>query len=134
MAFLVDSSAVIDLLGPEPRFRLWSAETIKRSRELGPVYLNQIVVAECLAGNPAVPPALLHGFKEESLPWAAGPLAGNAYRDYKLRGGAKNTILPDFLIGAHAAVARLGLITRDPRRVRTAFPGVRLITPETDPL
>lgn len=89
---------------------------------------------ECLAGRPPLPESLFQGLTRASLPWAAAPVAGVAYGAYKRRGGSKDAILADFLIGAHAVVEGLALLTRDPRRIRTAFPDVRLITPETDPL
>ena len=59
----------------------------------------------------------------------AGFLAGKAYREYRRRGGARTSPLPDFFIGAHAAVSALTLLTRDAGRFRTYFPTVRLITP-----
>jgi predicted nucleic acid-binding protein len=64
------------------------------------------------------------------LPWPAAFLAGRAFIDYRRRGGLKRSPLPDFYIGAHAAVAGLRLLTRDPDRFRSYFPTVELITPE----
>jgi predicted nucleic acid-binding protein len=69
-------------------------------------------------------------FAREPLPWAAAFLAGKAYAQYRRRGGSKRSPLPDFYIGAHAAVAQMGLLTRDAARFRSSFPTVELITPD----
>ena len=63
------------------------------------------------------------------LPWAAGFLAGKSFQKYRERGGAKRAPLPDFYIGAHAAVSKMRLLTRDGARYRTYFPTVELISP-----
>ncbi len=68
-------------------------------------------------------------FERRSIPWEAAFLAGKRFRDYRRRGGARLYPLPDFFIGAHAAVEGLALITRDPARYRTYFPGLRLVAP-----
>ena len=70
-------------------------------------------------------------FRRLPLPWAAGFLAGRCFVLYRRRGGARRSPLPDFYIGAHAAVEGHHLLTRDPARYRTYFPGVRLIAPES---
>jgi predicted nucleic acid-binding protein len=56
-------------------------------------------------------------------------LAGKVYRTYRKRGGTRRSPLPDFFIGAHAAVAGYHLLTRDAQRYRTYFPNLQLITP-----
>lgn len=70
------------------------------------------------------------GIERIPLPWPSAFLAGRAFTDYRRRGGAKRSPLPDFFIGAHAAVEGLRLLTRDPARYRTYFPTIDLITPE----
>lgn len=65
----------------------------------------------------------------EEIPFAASFLAGHAHADYRRAGGAREAILPDFLIGAHAAVTGRPLLTRDPRRIATYIPGAQLIVP-----
>lgn len=131
---LIDSSVLIDILGPVTRWRPWSAALIERCARRESLFMNAVVLAEISAAAPEsgarVPPGILR----RDYPWAAAPLAGAAYGEYRRRGGTKETILPDFLIGAHASVENLAILTRDPRRIRTAFPNVRLITPETEPL
>ncbi len=69
-------------------------------------------------------------FRREHTPWQAAFLAGKAFVDYKRRGGSKRSPLPDFFIGAHAAVTGRRLLTRDPARYRTYFPTVELIAPK----
>ena len=69
-------------------------------------------------------------FQREQLPWTAAFLAGKAFAEYRRRGGHRRSPLPDFFIGAHAAVAGLRLLTRDSARYGTYFPTVELITPE----
>lgn len=68
-------------------------------------------------------------FIRGNLPWAAAFLAATCYRDYRRRGGQRACILPDCLIGAHAAVLGLPLLTRDATRYRTYFPTVTVIAP-----
>jgi predicted nucleic acid-binding protein len=67
----------------------------------------------------------------EEIPLAAAFLAGHAHAGYRQAGGRRVAILPDFLIGAHAAVTGRPLLTRDPRRIATYIPGANLITPAT---
>ena len=74
----------------------------------------------------ALPKAM---FKREPIPYEAAFLAGKSFLAYRRRGGTKRSPLPDFLIGAHAAVAGYQLVTRDPARYRTYFPKLALIAP-----
>jgi hypothetical protein len=68
-------------------------------------------------------------FKREAIPFAAAFLAGKCFLDYRRRGGTRTSPLPDFFIGAHAAVAGYALLTRDINRYRTYFPRLELISP-----
>lgn len=68
----------------------------------------------------------------EAIPSAAAFLAGHAHAAYRRAGGMREAVLPDFLIGAHAAVTARPLLTRDPRRIATHIPGATLITPDRD--
>jgi predicted nucleic acid-binding protein len=96
--------------------------------------VDQIVFAEISIGYSSVEAcewALeVQGIERVPIPWPAAFLAGRAFTSYRRRGGAKRSPLPDFFIGAHAAVAGLRLLTRDPSRYRTYFPTVELIAPE----
>jgi predicted nucleic acid-binding protein len=100
----------------------------------GPVFIDQIVFAEISIGYrtaEACQQALsIRGIERIPIPWPAAFLAGRAFASYRQRGGAKLAPLPDFFIGAHAAVADLRLLTRDATRYRTYFPTVELIAPE----
>ncbi len=70
------------------------------------------------------------GLEREHVPWSAAYLAGKAFEQYRQRGGTRRSPLPDFYIGAHAAVAGMSLLTRDADRYRTYFPTVDLIAPD----
>lgn len=74
----------------------------------------------------ALPPEY---FNREALPWAAGFLAARAFLAYRRRGGSRPTPLPDFFIGAHAALGGYTLLTRDRRRYKTYFPRLRIVAP-----
>lgn len=102
--------------------------------EDGALFANQIVYAEVSIGFPTAEECewalSVQGIERVPIPWPAAFLAGKAFVAYKRRGGSKRSPLPDFFIGAHAAVAGLRLLTRDPARYRAYFPTVELIAPE----
>jgi hypothetical protein len=130
---LVDSSVVLDIVTEDPHWFAWSSEALATWAEHVPLYINVVIYAEVSIGfarieevEAALP---LEDFRRLPVPWEAGFLAGKAFVIYRQRGGTRTRPLPDFFIGAHAAVADLALLTRDPRRVRTYFPQVHLITP-----
>lgn len=132
-ATLVDSNVLIDVLGQDPHWSPWSDEALIEAVRDGAAFVNQIVYAEVSIGFPTAQEcdsALeSHGIERIPLPWPAAFLAGRAFMEYRRRGGTRMSLLPDFLIGAHAAVGGLRVITRDPARIRSYFPGVELITP-----
>ena len=72
-------------------------------------------------------------FRRENVPWEAAFLAGKAFVAYRKAGGERSSPLPDFFIGAHAAIRGYDLLTRDPRGFRKYFPTLRIISPETHP-
>lgn len=133
-ATLVDSNVLIDILASGSTWTAWSDEALIEALEDGAVFLNQVVYAEISVGFPTVEEcdwALgVRGIERMPMPWPASFLAGRAYVEYRRRGGARRSPLPDFFIGAHAAVDGLRLLTRDPGRYRTYFPTVELIAPE----
>lgn len=130
---LVDSNVLLDLLTEDPLWIGWSSRAVEEAGEHGRLFVNPIVYAEVSAGfdriedlDEALPTQF---FERLPLPWEAAFLAGKCYLQYRRRGGEKTAPLPDFYIGAHAAVSGLALLTRDPRRYRSNFPRLRLIAP-----
>jgi predicted nucleic acid-binding protein len=88
--------------------------------------MNQIGFSTIEALDAALP---LASYEREALPWEAGFLAGKCFLSYRRRGGQRATPLPDFYIGAHAAIERLALLTRDMARYRTYFPKLEILGP-----
>lgn len=133
-ATLVDSNVLIDVLAGDPLWGDWSERALVDALEEGVVFVNQVVYSEVSIGFPTIEEcdwALeVQGVERIPLPWPAAFLAGRAFREYRRRGGQKRSPLPDFFIGAHAAVEGLRLLTRDAPRYRTYFPTVELIVPE----
>jgi predicted nucleic acid-binding protein len=131
---LVDSNVLLDVLTRDPAWGQWSATRLAEALDRGPVVINQIVYGEVSLGFStieALDSALVPDrFVRANLPWAAAFLAARCFRTYRTRGGTRTSTLPDFLIGAHAAVLDLTLLTRDTARYRTYFPSVRLVAPE----
>ena len=132
-ATLVDSNVILDIVTEDAAWLDWSADALERSAESGRLVINAIVYAEVAMGfttiealDDSVPADY---FTREPLPWDAAFLAGQAFLQYRRRGGARVHPLADFYIGAHAAVAGYTLLTRDPRRYRTCFPKLRLMAP-----
>jgi hypothetical protein len=128
---LVDTSVIVDILTKGPIWFQWSSEQIQHAADLGLIAYDTVVFAE-LAVKFDTQKELenrLAAFTYLTLPLNAAFQAGKAFEKYRRSGGKKARPLPDFFIGAHAYVAHLDLLTRDPRRVRAFFPSVRLITP-----
>jgi hypothetical protein len=132
-ATLVDTNVLLDLLTHDEKWRPWSSEALARAADAGPLVINPVIYAEVSIRfsrvedlEQALPPAY---FTRAPLPWPAAFLAAKCYVSYRKKGGTKTSPLPDFFIGAHAAVSRLRLLTRDAARYRTYFPTVDLLTP-----
>ncbi|MGH8987481.1 MAG: type II toxin-antitoxin system VapC family toxin [Acidimicrobiales bacterium] len=130
---LVDSSVVLDIVTEDPAWAAWSEDALQRARDEGRLVINPIIYAEVSIGfdriedlDAAVPTG---DFEREHLPYEAGYLAGRAFVAYRRRGGVRRSPLPDFYVGAHAAVRGYRLLTRDAARYRTYFPSVDLIAP-----
>jgi predicted nucleic acid-binding protein len=132
-ATLVDSNIILDVVTEDPAWLDWSATALAKQADAGPLVINPIVYAEVSAGFERiedVEAALPEEFYiREPLPWESAFLAGRSFVRYRRRGGGRRSPLPDFYIGAHAVVARMTLLTRDARRYRTYFPGLRIIAP-----
>jgi predicted nucleic acid-binding protein len=131
---LVDSNIIIDLLTQDPNWQSWSAAALRDAADQDDVAINPIIYAEIAAGFATMTELDLHvgggAFRRLPLPYEAGFVAGRAFVEYRRRGGVRTSPLPDFYIGAHAAVSGLRLLTRDARRYSGYFPKVRLISPD----
>jgi predicted nucleic acid-binding protein len=132
-AILVDSNVILDVLTVDPQWYDWSAQQLEDLANQGNLIINPIIFAEVSVGfnqpdelEAALPETF---FQREGLPYEAAFLAGKAFLRYRQQGGNRRSPLPDFYIGAHAAVQNLSLLTRDINRYRTYFPSVHLITP-----
>lgn len=130
---VVDANVILDVLGGEEPWRSWSDEAMAHAAREGPLVINTVIYAEISVGferieeaDAALPEDY---FQREPIPWPAAFLAGKAFVQYRRRGGKRRSPLPDFFIGAHAAVAGMRLLTRDPERYRTYFPRLHLIAP-----
>lgn len=129
---LVDSNVLLDVLIPDPAWGAWSAEALARAAEDAHLAINPVVYAEVSVGFREVEvleEALPAEIRRESIPWDAAFLAGKAFVKYRRSGGPRTSPLPDFFIGAHAAVRDYTLLTRDPRRYRMYFPSLRVVGP-----
>lgn len=136
-ATIVDTNVLVDFFQSSSPWQRWCDQRLEEARRLGPVVINPIILAELAAGFPNVEllnatlsPALV---EREDLPWDAAFLAGKAYLSYRRSGGDRRSPLPDFYIGAHAAVKAYRLLSRDAARYRTYFPNLELISPDTHP-
>lgn len=132
-SILVDSNVLLDVATDDPHWADWSARALERAANDATLVINPLIYAEISIRfsriedlETAVPSDL---FRREPLPFEAAFLAGKAFLKYRRQGGRRTTPLPDFYIGAHAAVAGMRLLTRDATRYRTYFPTVELISP-----
>jgi len=131
---LVDTNVLLDLFTNDPIWADWSARQLDMAALHGRLVINGVVYAELSVRFEAVETldAVLGeaGTVLEDIPRDALFLAGKAFQRYRAAGGRRTGVLPDFFIGAHAAIAKRPLLTRDVRRYRTYFPSVTLIAPE----
>lgn len=133
MATLVDSNVILDVVTDDEEWKDWSSARLSRAADAEHLVINPLIYAEVAAGfdsiealDEALPADY---FIREPLPWEAAFLAARAFLSYRRKGGAKRAPLPDFYIGAHAAVASHALLTRDARRYRYYFPTLRVMAP-----
>lgn len=134
---LVDSNVLLDVAGDVGPWVDWSSQALERLGQICVLAINPLIYAEVSLAyvrvedlEAAIPEEL---FRREPLPYEAGFLAGRAFRTYRRHGGERASPMPDFYIGAHAAVAGFSLLTRDRGRFATYFPTVALITPGSGP-
>lgn len=133
MPVLVDSNVLIDVATNDPVWADWSADALVRAGTIGRLVINPIIYAELSVTHSRIETleALLSEqiFAREPLPWPAAFLAGKAFLAYRRRGGPRRSPLPDFYIGAHAAIRGYQLLTRDHGRYESYFPKLSLISP-----
>ena len=129
---LVDSNVLLDLFTADPQWLEWSEAQVADALDRGQVLINPIIYAEVSISFERIEElerALPAELEREALPWEAAFLAGKCFVEYRRRGGEKRSPLPDFYIGAHAALTGRVLLTRDPSRYRSSFPRLKLISP-----
>jgi predicted nucleic acid-binding protein len=138
MSVLVDSNVLIDIAFRDPVWLGWSSATLARLTQSEDLIINQMIFAEFSVRYESYDEAdsLLptEEFRREELPWMAAFAAARAFTVYRRSGGQKTRPLPDFFIGAHAAVGGYSVLTRDPAGYRAYFPDVQLITPDSHPI
>ena len=130
---LVDTNVLVDVLQDDPQWADWSISQLRAQASIHPLIINPIIYAEVslsfstLEGLDSAVLTLALQLRE--IPRPALFLAAKAYAQYRKRGGSKPQVLPDFFIGAHAAVEGWPLLTRDASRFKTYFPTLDLIAP-----
>ena len=134
MDILVDSNVILDIATEDQTWFQWSSETLARYAETHILVINPIIYAEVSIGFDRIEDVEIilspSFFRREPLPWEAAFLAGKCFLAYRRKGGKRGSTLPDFFIGAHAAIAGIPLLTRDTSRYRTYFPKLKLIAPD----
>ncbi len=132
---LVDTCVWLDVLGSDPRWADWSSRQLELAHRRGGVVVNPVVYAELSVGFDRIEhlDKILRDFpaRFEHLPHDALFLAGKAFARYRRRGGKRASVLPDFFIGAHAAVRAWPVLTRDVTRIHAYFPTVTLWSPDS---
>jgi predicted nucleic acid-binding protein len=130
---LVDTNVLLDVLQDDPQWSEWSIQQLRAQAKLHQLVINPVIYAELSLSF-----STLEGLEETvakmelavvEIPRPALFLAGKAFAQYRRRGGSKAQVLPDFFIGAQAAVRGWPLLTRDARRFRTYFPTLDVLTP-----
>jgi len=131
---LVDSNVLLDVVTDEQVWGDWSQDQLEQAALQGTLVINDVIYAEVSTRYETIEDveSMLLDLKIDVVPIPREALfvAGKAFLQYRAAGGIRTGVLPDFFIGAHAAVERLPLLTRDTRRYRSYFPTVQLIAPE----
>ena len=130
---IVDSSVLLDVFGDDPDWVDWAISALNERRTEGDLLINEVIYAEVSISYNNIERFELvlksTGLRLSRAPREALFLAGKAYLAYRNRGGLRRSPLPDFIIGAHAAVAKVPLLTRDTSRISTYFPTVEILAP-----
>jgi predicted nucleic acid-binding protein len=134
---LVDTNVLLDLNGAASTWQSWSQRQAADAVDRGDLVINPVIYAELAIGYATrehLEDLLVRGrLQREAIPWDAAYVAGHAYISYRRRGGTRSLPLPDFFIGAHAAVRGYTLLTRNRGYYATYFPTLSIISPETHP-
>jgi predicted nucleic acid-binding protein len=132
-AVIVDSNVRLDIFTEDSRWLSWSSNALERIANESRIIINPVIYGEVSIRferieelDEALPPAI---FEREDVPYEAAFLAGKAYLAYRRQAGTKSSLLPDFYVGAHAAIRGYRVLTRDVARYRTYFPKLVLIAP-----
>ena len=130
---MVDSCVYLDIFSEDPKWCAWSSGALSDAANQGTIVINPVIYAEISIRftqieelESLLPPDV---FEYREIPREAAFLAGKTFLKYRRRGGQRPLPLPDFFIGAHAAIQQLDLITRDTRRFREYYPSLNLICP-----
>ena len=130
---LVDSNVLVDVLQDDPQWADWSLRQLRAQAAVHELAINPVIYAELSVSFSTIEAldavVVTLALRLQEIPLAALFLAGKAYLQYRQRGGSKAQVLPDFFIGAHAAVAGWPLLTRDASRFRTYFPSLEVVAP-----
>ena len=130
---MVDSNVLLDVLTEDKQWFAWSAAALSQCAEQSVLCINPVIYAEVSIGFARIEDlqGVLPGdvFVRSPIPYEAAFLAGKCFLRYRRAGGLKRSPLPDFLIGAHAAINKMTLLTRDAARYRSYFPGLTLLCP-----
>jgi len=130
----IDTNVLLDLVTDDPNWAVWSVAQLEAASLNGPLLINDVVYAELAVRYDRI--EHLEEFVDEAglvitpMPRAALFLAGKVFTQYRRSGGSRTGVLPDFFIGAHAAVNELPLLTRDVGQYRTYYPSLKLISPD----
>jgi len=130
---LVDTNVLLDLVTNDPVWANWSQTQLDAAALRDELTINAVIYAELSVGFRRIEELdgmlAMTGLRFDQIPSTALFLAGKVFQRYRRSGGARTGVLPDFFIGAHAAVAKAPLLTRDARRYRAWFPTVQILAP-----
>ena len=131
---LVDTNVILDVAEDDADWGNWSQQQLESASQRYTLLINPVIYAELSIAYERIEEleSMLArgGFRVDAVPREALFLAGKAFLQYRRKSGSKTGVLPDFFIGAHAAVAGIPLLTRDTRRYRTYFPNLVLVSPD----
>ena len=132
---LVDSNVILDVFLDDPNWAEWSEFALEKFSSMTKLFINSVVYSEVSIGFERIEELesamLRSGFQMLEIPKEALFLAGKSFLKYRKNKGIRRSPLPDFYIGAQAAIFEMKLITRDVSRFRTYFPTVQLISPHS---